>query len=202
MRGRAAVLGLAALGLALIAPAQAVAGGCGTVTEGSAPDGARAVVDLQSMCFGPSILRVVPGDTVTFVNRDPFRHSVLGAGFGWGRALLGPGRSFAVTFDRAGVYPYACYLHPGMTGAIVVGDGLGPGPATASGAVTAAGSSGGTAPTASAARPAGSSTPDRPVAGWLLVGLSGLLVGAAGSRLIRRRALVGGSAGAAQTNDA
>jgi len=28
-------------------------------------------------------------------------------------------------FDTDGVYPYACWLHPGMVGAIVVGDGVG-----------------------------------------------------------------------------
>ena len=28
-------------------------------------------------------------------------------------------------FDQDGVYPYSCLLHPGMVGAIVVGDGVG-----------------------------------------------------------------------------
>jgi hypothetical protein len=32
-----------------------------------------------------------------------------------------------VTFDETGVYPFACNYHPGMTGAIVVGDGKGAG---------------------------------------------------------------------------
>ena len=28
-------------------------------------------------------------------------------------------------FDEDGVYPYSCLIHPGMVGAIVVGDGVG-----------------------------------------------------------------------------
>jgi hypothetical protein len=32
------------------------------------------------------------------------------------------GDSIAATFDAPGVYPFACYLHPGMVGAVVVGD--------------------------------------------------------------------------------
>ena len=30
-----------------------------------------------------------------------------------------------MSFDEAGTYPFACSYHPGMTGAIVVGDGKG-----------------------------------------------------------------------------
>ena len=35
--------------------------------------------------------------------------------------------AFTATFDEPGVYPWACWYHPGMTGAIVVGDGTGVG---------------------------------------------------------------------------
>ena len=35
------------------------------------------------------------------------------------------GDAFTVSFDEAGTYPFACSYHPGMTGAIVVGDGKG-----------------------------------------------------------------------------
>lgn len=40
------------------------------------------------------------------------------------------GRSFTATFRRPGVYPFQCYLHPGMAGAVLVGDANGPGAAT------------------------------------------------------------------------
>jgi hypothetical protein len=37
------------------------------------------------------------------------------------------GDAYTATFDEAGIYPFACSYHPGMTGAIVVGDGKGAG---------------------------------------------------------------------------
>jgi hypothetical protein len=40
------------------------------------------------------------------------------------------GDAFTVRFDETGIYPFACNYHPGMTGAIVVGDGKGVGSGT------------------------------------------------------------------------
>ena len=40
---------------------------------------------------------------------------------------MAKGDAFTATFDGAGIYPFACQYHPGMTGAIVVGDGKGAG---------------------------------------------------------------------------
>jgi len=113
-------------------------GGCG----GPVTDGHGTEVDIRNFCFGPTILRVRPGTKVSFVNRDPFPHTVLGANAAWGgfdaiRKMSGP---IAFRFVRSGVYPYVCTYHPGMVGAIVVGDGSGPGNAkvvtTAAGPVT------------------------------------------------------------------
>jgi hypothetical protein len=43
----------------------------------------------------------------------------------WGNADdIAEGESVAYAFDNPGVYPYFCILHPGMVGAIVVGDGV------------------------------------------------------------------------------
>ena len=36
------------------------------------------------------------------------------------------GEKVSYTFSEEGVFPYVCILHPGMIGAIVVGDGIGP----------------------------------------------------------------------------
>lgn len=69
----------------------------------------------------PSVLRVEPGAAVTFTNRDPAMHNLFGSGMYVGE--LHAERSVAFRFDDAGVYPYACTIHPGMVGAIVVGDG-------------------------------------------------------------------------------
>jgi hypothetical protein len=41
------------------------------------------------------------------------------------------GKSVTFRFDEEGVYPFFCCLHPGMAGAVVVGDGAGTGAAGA-----------------------------------------------------------------------
>jgi hypothetical protein len=65
------------------------------------------------------------------VNRDSYRHVISGAGYRWASdGFMREGEAFAVTFDDDGVYPYQCYLHPGMSGAVVVGTGAGLGPAS------------------------------------------------------------------------
>ena len=105
-------------------PAGAGGGGCHEPTEPGAGD----TVAMAMSCFGPSTLWTDPGTTVRFVNKDDYEHTVTGAG-GWGTGTdaLGQGDEVRVTFDEEGVYSYTCIFHPGMNGAIVVGDGKGPG---------------------------------------------------------------------------
>jgi plastocyanin len=116
----------AALGLLLVLtlptfPA-AAGGGCHT----GATQGKGADVEIADACFTPTILHIDPGQSVTWTNTDPFAHNITSNSWGYFDDLL-EGDSFTATFGDAGVYPYACTYHPGMTGAVVVGDGLGAG---------------------------------------------------------------------------
>ena len=76
--------------------------------------------------FGPTVAQVAVGAKVTFVNGPEFAHLVTGANQAWGSrdAEIQPGGTVSYTFDKAGVYPYACALHRGMSGAIIVGDAV------------------------------------------------------------------------------
>jgi plastocyanin len=106
------------------APPATAGGGCLHGTP--ATDGGGTTVEMIDMCFTPTVLHTSPGDTVTFVNRDDFDHTVTGVGGTWGTADdLHAGDRIAYSFDENGVYVYVCFLHPGMAGAIVVGDGSG-----------------------------------------------------------------------------
>jgi plastocyanin len=96
-------------------------GGCHSDVFG---DEATTQVSLEKNCFTPTVARVQPGDMVTFVNSDPTAHTVTGAARIWGSdAELSANESVSYQFDESGVFPYFCYLHPSMVGAIVVGDG-------------------------------------------------------------------------------
>ena len=81
-------------------------------------------VEVLPCAFGPTNARIPVGGTVTFVNASDFTHLVTGANQEWGDrdVELRPHGKVAYTFAKAGIYPYACALHRGMSGAIVVGD--------------------------------------------------------------------------------
>jgi plastocyanin len=96
-------------------------GGCGRPVTDAKGTG----VDIRDFCFSPTILRVSTGDAVTFTNVDPVPHSVLGANATWGDYAGFKKRSVTYRFSEPGVYPYVCTYHPGMVGAVVVGDGVG-----------------------------------------------------------------------------
>jgi plastocyanin len=106
-------------------PAASAGGGCHSgVTENDAGGQDAVTVRLVDACFTATVTTVDQGAPVTFVNMDEFVHNVGGNEWGHFDDLHG-GDAFTVSFDEAGTYPFACSYHPGMTGAIVVGDGKG-----------------------------------------------------------------------------
>jgi plastocyanin len=128
MRSRAVKVGI----IAVIASG-ALWGAAGVASAGGggchdAPTSARGdAVELANLCFTATVLYVEPGTDVTWTNRDSMSHDVVGVGGSWGDPSLTLFRGDQVTYGFAddGVYPYACLIHPGMVGAVVVGDGVG-----------------------------------------------------------------------------
>jgi plastocyanin len=103
------------------------AGAGGGCMHGSGPsDGTGTTVEMVDACFTPTVLHVGRASEVTFVNRDTLKHNVVGVGGTWGAFdELSFGEQASYRFDANGVYLYSCFLHEGMVGAIVVGDGAG-----------------------------------------------------------------------------
>jgi plastocyanin len=97
-------------------------------------EGTETQIKVAPCAFGPTVARVPVGSTVTFFNGPNFTHLITGANAEWGSrdTEVKPGQQVSFTFKKAGVYPYACALHRGMSGAIVVSDTT----ATGSGAAT------------------------------------------------------------------
>jgi plastocyanin len=119
-------------------PARAGGGMC----HADLSEGTGTVVAMSKLCFRPAVIRVDPGSQVTFVNRDPVGHNV--SANGWGEpAAMSDGDSFTATFAAPGVYPFACMFHPGMVGAVVVGEDLQAGSGDAVSAASAGGQPGG-----------------------------------------------------------
>ena len=105
----------------------AAGGGCRGVLSTS---GSGSEVRMTGHgCFTPTVLYVDPGTTVTWVNETTDIHDVAGATLEWGSyEEIAAGERVRYAFDAPGTYPYYCFLHPGMIGAVVVGDGRPAGP--------------------------------------------------------------------------
>lgn len=122
----AAAVAAASVAMVLAYPA-AAGGGCHRDARDGQTEGRGTTVEMKDNCFGPTVLRVEPGTEVAFVNRDVSVHRVDGVGWG-GSVALAEGAFVTQRFSSPGTYPFTCMLHPGMNGAIVVGDGHGTGP--------------------------------------------------------------------------
>ena len=86
--------------------------------------GATVDIAVGDCVFSPTVTTVPLGATVTWTNRSFQAHEIVGSNLTWGaheKLLPAEGGSIGWTFDEPGVFAYSCMLHPGMTGAIVVG---------------------------------------------------------------------------------
>jgi plastocyanin len=178
-------------GLLLSAGSASAGGGC----HGASTDATGTTVAIANLCFTPTDLWIEPGQSVTWTNRDPFEHVVVGTG-GWGTdGPLGQGRSLTIGFDQPGIYPYSCHLHPGMNGAVIVGNVKVPsGLAAPAGALPQQGAETEPGPAAlDRAAPAAADLPAPGVGGWKVAALTGfglfaLVSGGWVADRIRRRA--------------
>ncbi len=180
------VLAAAVLGLVALPAASALAGGGCHTGDTGATTGTGDTVEMVGACFTPTTLRIDPGDTVTFVNTDPLTHNISATG--WGNFDgMNQGDVFRATFSASGIYPYACMYHPGMTGAIVVGNGTGAGNGET---VTVASYEPPTPSPEAAVAAADPPTPETgsEALGWVAGGAIGLCIGLAAGLVARRRA--------------
>jgi plastocyanin len=84
------------------------------------PGGAVVEVQISRFSFGPTELRIPPGTTVRWVNKDPVIHTSTSDDEVWGSPSIAPGETFSFTFEEAGEYAYHCIPHPFMTAKIIV----------------------------------------------------------------------------------
>lgn len=82
---------------------------------------APATVSIDNFTFNPGTLTVKAGTTVTWTNRDDIAHGMAWTNNTFQRSkAMDTGDSASVTFSTPGTYQYFCYIHPHMTGTVVV----------------------------------------------------------------------------------
>ncbi len=77
-------------------------------------------LEISGFAFAPQELRVTPGTTVLWVNRDPVAHTATADDGSWSSPLVGPGETWERTFEEPGRHSYHCAPHPFMTAVVVV----------------------------------------------------------------------------------
>ena len=110
---------------AIVAAALGAATACllsAVVLPGRADTAAPAsAVSIDNFTFGPQSVTVKAGTTVTWTNRDNIPHGIASANNAFAKSkALDTDDSYSFTFTTPGTYQYFCYIHPHMTGTIVV----------------------------------------------------------------------------------
>ena len=100
-----------------------------TTQTGTPGAAAAATVEITEFAYSPKEVTVKVGDTVEWVNRDAFLHTVTSG------EVTGPenqpddkfdenldeaGSKASVTFDEAGTFTYFCKQHNAMDGVVIV----------------------------------------------------------------------------------
>jgi plastocyanin len=93
----------------------------GGVLFAKAQTAATAAVSIDNFTFNPQTVTVKAGTTVTWTNKDDIPHGIAATNNAFKRSqALDTDDSFSFTFTTPGTYQYFCYIHPHMTGSIVV----------------------------------------------------------------------------------
>jgi plastocyanin len=93
----------------------------GGVLVARAQTTAAAAVSIDNFTFSPQQLTVKAGTTVTWTNKDDIPHGIAATGNTFKRsAAMDTDDNYSFTFTTPGTYQYFCYIHPHMTGTIVV----------------------------------------------------------------------------------
>ena len=93
----------------LVAGADAIAAG----------ESVRHTVMIDGTKYEPATVTVKRGETVVWVNKDPFPHTVTAKGV-FDSHDIAAGKSWKYTARKAGEYAYTCTLHPNMRGTLKV----------------------------------------------------------------------------------
>ena len=77
-------------------------------------------VVMEGTRFEPADLKIAAGDTVIWLNKDPFPHTATAKSGDFDSQEIDVGKSWKNTFKTKGDYAYTCTLHPTMKGTLKV----------------------------------------------------------------------------------
>ncbi len=96
----------------------------GMLADSIAPRAAAPVathtVTIDGTRFQPDDLAIASGDSVVWLNRDPFPHTVTATAGAFDSTDIQPGSSWTYKAPKKGDLAYVCTLHPTMKGTLRV----------------------------------------------------------------------------------
>ena len=90
-----------------------------TLAAGPADKPATHTVTIEGVAYQPSVLVVNRGDTVVWINKDPFPHTVT-ASAAFDSHDIPAGATWRYVARKTGSFQYICTLHPNMQGTLRV----------------------------------------------------------------------------------
>jgi plastocyanin len=80
----------------------------------------KHVIAIEAFEYKPASLRVAPGDTVVWSNRDFVPHTATAESRKWDTGTIDAGAAGTVVPNTAGDHTYFCILHPTMKATLTV----------------------------------------------------------------------------------
>ena len=104
--------------------ALAVVALCVLVLDANAGQTARKpkthTVVIEGTTFAPASLTVASGDSVVWLNKDPFPHTATSKAGGFDSQVIAAGESWKYVARKKGDFAYLCTLHTTMKGVLRV----------------------------------------------------------------------------------
>jgi plastocyanin len=105
----------------------AIAAGLGLVLFGTSPSAlqkrakpATHRIAIETLEYLPKTMTVKVGDSLEWVNKDPFPHTATSKMGKFDSRSIEAGKSWKHTVQSKGEFPYVCTLHPTMTATVTV----------------------------------------------------------------------------------
>jgi plastocyanin len=77
-------------------------------------------VVIEGTTFAPASLTVASGDSVVWLNKDPFPHTATSKAGGFDSQVIAAGESWKYVAQKKGDFAYLCTLHTTMKGVLRV----------------------------------------------------------------------------------
>lgn len=110
--GRLVIVAITGLAVAVLFPAVRAA------AEDQRPEPRQHTVTIDATSYSPKTLTVHVGDTIVWVNKDLFPHTVTARSGPFDSGVIATGRSWSYTVKAEGLFEYFCTYHPTMQGTL------------------------------------------------------------------------------------